>query len=416
MPTILYVQGYVFNILNTIGIFLSLLRVVYIVTASSFSYTMPDVLLNLTPTLGCLLFMLLMHLRAYIAVVGSSFLLYPIVIMVVAVSSQDRGILLYLIAYMAYPFYFLHSKRKIIPVFLFVTIVFIFGLVLENDRAVPRDYGLEMVSLLGAVLLMFFSLFSIKYQIWGYQKKIRRHRIQLEEKNTEIDAQRKTLQEANQFKDKLLSIISHDLRTPIYGMVMLLETEKDMPREYFQQLIPDFKTELKRTAELFDNLLNWASLQLSNATGRCDQVDIRELTTKQLENLSGKAASKNLQLINQVEDSAILADESILEIVVRNLVANAIKFTQPGGCITVSSRFRDNIFELKVTDTGIGISPQALQRIRQQNFYTSKGTHGEKGTGLGLMICNSLVSNCKGRLEIESVPMKGTTMSILLPQ
>lgn len=265
MPSYIYIQGYVFNILNMAGIVLSLMRVIYITLFSHVNYPASLILINLLPTFGGLLLMLFMYKRLYVAVVFASFIIYPLLILFLGVYTHDRGVLLYLIPYLAYPFYFLHSKKKIIPVFLFVTAAFILGLILEVSLGsnIPfigasRDYGLEIVSLTGAVVLMFFSLFSIKYQIWGYQRKIKRQSTELKEKNIEIELQRKKLEESNLVKDKLFSIISHDLKAPLLGLTALIEIESQEESDHLlKYTLPELKKELKKTSELFENLLNW---------------------------------------------------------------------------------------------------------------------------------------------------------------
>lgn len=374
--------------------------------------------------MACIFLMLLMHKRAFNAVVGFSFLLYPVLILFISLNAHDRGILLYLVPYIAYPFYFLHSRKKIIPVFLFITTVFIFGLIPEafmntqNAIAVKRDYGLEITSFSGAVVLIFFSLFSIKYQIWGYQKKIKKQRAELKEKNAEMEAQQKKLEESNLIKDKLFSIIGHDLKTPIWSLSMLLDSEEsECPEQLMREILPELRTELKKASELFENLLSWAKLQLHDATVSNEAINVYEITEKVSESLRNKATAKEVAIQNKLSsDTIVNADKSILEIVLRNIISNAIKFSSKNGSITINGNLQEEQFQIKITDNGLGISPESLKRIREKIFYTTYGTNGEKGTGLGLIICSDLIEKCNGKLSIDSIEGQGTTLSILLPQ
>ena len=106
----------------------------------------------------------------------------------------------------------------------------------------------------------------------------------------------------------------------------------------------------------------------------------------------------------------------MLEIVLRNLISNAIKFTETDDSIAISGEWQQDAFTIKVTDTGSGMSEEAINKIQSNSFYTSPGTRNEKGTGLGLIICKDLIERCHGNLSIESTRGKGTTLSIVLPQ
>jgi signal transduction histidine kinase len=112
----------------------------------------------------------------------------------------------------------------------------------------------------------------------------------------------------------------------------------------------------------------------------------------------------------------VLADKEMISLVLRNLLSNAIKFTPEGGVITIGAHSCDSFVEIFVQDTGMGISQEALQKINQNNYFTTKGTASESGTGLGLMLCKDFLARSGGQIFIESEPGKGSTVSFTLPQ
>lgn len=157
-------------------------------------------------------------------------------------------------------------------------------------------------------------------------------------------------------------------------------------------------------------------LQLQDAHITSEKIDIGEIAEKVSDSLQNKAQAKGIEIKNELSNTYITCDKDILEIVIRNITSNAIKFSSQNGVIKISGKPDKNNFEIKVTDNGKGISADALRRIREKTFYTTNGTGGEKGTGLGLIICSDLIEKCKGTLSIESETGVGTSISISLPQ
>ena len=413
----------VFNLLNFTGFILSLFRFLYLAAFSGFSYSPLIIIFNFLPAALCAGMMYLMYKRAFIINVYFSFLVLPLVLILVGVYTHDRGVFLYLIPYTIYPFFFLNSKRKILIVFTLISLLFISGLLFEVSRYKPssltaHDIALELISFGGALLLTFLSLYSIKFQVWKYQEKVNNQRNLLSRQKIEIEKQKQNLEELNLVKDKLFSIIGHDLRTPIQGMLLLLNTNMDSDEslEQLKDLLPDLKAELKKTSDLFENLLSWAKIQIKEASVSKEKINISTLTSKVANRFSSKAKSKSLHIVNEIGDTFITADENILEIVLHNLISNAIKFSDEEDTISIRGNQVNNFFEIKILDTGIGINPETLLQIQNKTFYSSLGTKNEKGTGLGLIICKDLIEKCDGAFKIESEEGIGTTISISLPQ
>lgn len=419
-----YSMGYVFNVLNFTGIIISTIRFAYILLAQK-DLDIYMALLQLSPLFICLFMMLLMYRRAYAATVTFSFAVFPILLLYISISTHDRGLFTYLIPYMVYSFFFLNSRKKIFAAFSFVAIFFITAIVIEiggfnnaGGKVVEHDIVLEAISLMGTLVLTFLSLYSIKFQVWKYQSKIREQRNQLETSRQNIEEQNKRLEHLNQLKDKLFSIISHDLRVPLTGMQMMLESVKDDDKKLatLKQLLPELREEMRYTNNLFENLLNWSKLQLKETSISHQPVNISELSFKIAESLRSKAHEKGVVINTDISETYINADRDVLEIVLRNIISNAIKFTETDDSIAISGEWNKDAFTIKVSDTGRGMSEEAINKIQSNSFYTSPGTRNEKGTGLGLIICKDLIERCHGNLSIESSKGKGTTLSIMLPQ
>ncbi len=418
----LYAQGFVFNILNTTGLAIVILRFLYLAFFSAKNNDWFLVTANFLPIIACLAMIWMMYRRAYITTVYFSFCVFPVLMMFLGFYTDDRGIFFFLFPYMVYTFFFLNSKRKIIPVYLMLTLFFMIAFFTEATSLIRKEHQheiiLEVLGAIGSMLLLFVSLYSIKFQVWSYQEQIKKQKKELQESKLQIEAQKEKLEELNAVKDKVFSVISHDLNTPIQQLRNLFEqADKEiLTAENLPVITDSIKKELKKTSELFENLLNWSKLQMKEASVQHEKINISELVFKVLDSLSGVASRKGIRLNNTTANFYIDGDKDILEIVLRNVVSNAIKFSSSGDTVYVGGTGSENAFEIRVVDTGTGISKEALEKIEEKNFYTTRGTGDEKGTGLGLLICKDLLAKCNGSLTIQSEAGKGTTVILSIPQ
>jgi two-component system, sensor histidine kinase and response regulator len=413
-------KGLVSNYVNFFGLCVSILRILYILFISSKTYSGFQILINVLPTAACIAMIVIMYYRKYTAAIYFSFLVFPGLLFYIFLVTQDRGVLFYLIPYMIYPFFFLNRKRKIIPAFILTATFFTFSFIVEalqHNDVHDHDLYLELISFIGSIGLTFLTLYSIKYQLWHYQAKIKQQQSEIQERNDQLAVQATRLEETNKIKDKVFSIISHDLNTPIQGLQLLFEHEGN-PEEMIASLVdvlPELKNELRKTSDLFENLLYWAKMQIREAEVVTEQMDAGELASRIKNSLNDKANKKGVRIENQLSETKIYGDKYILEIVLRNLVSNAIKFSGNEDKIIISGTQEKNAYVLKVTDTGIGMSEESIKKINNNSFYTSYGTQNEKGTGLGLIICRELIEKCSGYINIESAAGKGTAVSVYLP-
>lgn len=228
----------------------------------------------------------------------------------------------------------------------------------------------------------------------------------------------KELDNSNQIKNKLFSIISHDLKNEIHGLEGSLNLMKDdaIPVEEFKAIIPLLANRTHQTSIMLHNLLNWSKSQLQELSANPTSFDITEVISDKFTFFRPKASQKEIKLINKLNPTQIYADKDMFSIVAQNLIANAIKFCNPGDSISLVSNEKDSHYEICFSDTGIGIDPQHLDKLFAEDTYTTKGTQNESGTGLGLKICKELIELNNGKIEVKSTLGEGSTFCILLPK
>jgi len=226
------------------------------------------------------------------------------------------------------------------------------------------------------------------------------------------------LKQLNKTKDKLFSIIAHDLRTPLNNFMALLELTRDelLSEEEFKALLRDLSQSAFFTYQLLDNLLHWSRNQMEAETAYPRSFFIDELIETNLRLFGKEAQIKNLNLGSKLATGArVRADRNMIDLVLRNLIANAIKFTRSGGYIRLETERQDDRIVVRVSDTGVGISQDALSKILGEGQYSTRGTKNEKGTGLGLVLCREYIEKNGGTLKVESEEGKGAVFSFELP-
>ncbi|MFA4924956.1 MAG: PAS domain S-box protein, partial [Ignavibacteriaceae bacterium] len=231
------------------------------------------------------------------------------------------------------------------------------------------------------------------------------------------------LKELNASKDKLFSIIAHDLRSPFQaslGLSELLATEVDaFSREEIKKFSVEMNNSLKNQFKLLENLLEWSRLQTGRMQYAPVTINFKEFVNDVFALLAGNALKKNIILANLVfQNTVLFADANMLQSILQNLIANAIKFTKHGGDIRVLAKHEGNeMIKIFVQDTGVGITKENLLKIfRTDSTVTTKGTENEKGTGLGLLLCKEMIERHGGTISVESELEKGTTFSFTLPK
>jgi signal transduction histidine kinase len=233
-----------------------------------------------------------------------------------------------------------------------------------------------------------------------------------------VEKRTEELSRANLVKDKLFSIISHDLRSPLNSLRGLLELtgRENINQKEFQQLLPTIRQNLNGSLQLVDNLLNWASTQMKGMSAKPDRIRLAPIVEENLALYKTIARNKNIRLVNQVSAGVeVVADPNMTKLIVRNLVSNGIKFTPAGGSVEISASVNGEHTQVCVADTGVGIPAEFKERIFEVDINRStRGTNDEKGTGIGLLLCKEFVEKNGGVLWVESDRQHGSKFKFTL--
>ncbi len=240
--------------------------------------------------------------------------------------------------------------------------------------------------------------------------------------NKLITTQKTELERLNAVKDRIFSVISHDLRTPVNSLVsftQLLE-HGNIPPEKLEKYAVVLKENLGYTASLMENLLNWARTQMQGYKPVFEKFDVAETAALTVGLLAPEAGKKNVHLANNIaRDTIVFADMNMTSLLIRNLLSNAIKYTPAGGTITLSAQADQYTVKIEVNDTGVGIARALVDEfnnsLTDQPLYSTPGTNKEKGTGLGLMLCKGFAALMHGRITLRSEPGKGSSFTVELP-
>ena len=234
-------------------------------------------------------------------------------------------------------------------------------------------------------------------------------------KNEEIQAQALQLRNLNVTKDKLLSIISHDVRGPLAslrGLINIICKGELTQKEFIENSVR-LRYNLDVVQDDLDNLLYWAQSQLNGLLVKNEEIKVRDIISEKIKLFNDAADRKGINIINDVsEDLAVLADKNHLSLIIRNLLANAIKFNARGGSIWIQDKIIDDRVEISVTDSGVGIKSGDLKKLfNAQTHFSNAGTEQEKGVGLGLLLTKEFIEKSGGSIWVTSEVGKGSTFT-----
>ncbi len=292
----------------------------------------------------------------------------------------------------------------------------------SNEQFLIITVGTFILIILAVLVIMVFINFQKQKQ---FSRELRAKNVVIEAQvtelgtlNKEISQQNILLEADNKTKDKLLSIISHDLRNPLVNTkgILNLVNQGMVPEDQAKQLLIQLETQYMGTTSLLDNLLFWLKGQMSGKNLDKVQMAVFPIVKGLEDEHRMLLERKNISFFNQVDPSlTVLADKEMIRIVLRNLISNAIKFTPENGLIRVYATSDELETKISIQDSGIGMSAETIERISAKQYYTTAGTAMEKGSGFGLMLCSDLVNRHGGKLIIESEPRKGSVFTITLP-
>ena len=228
------------------------------------------------------------------------------------------------------------------------------------------------------------------------------------------------MQELIATRDKLFSIISHDLRGPVGNCMQtieLLTDEMDLTPDLQASLLNELKETSKNTFHLLENLLNWSRSQQNEIVCNSKSININELIAQNISLHSAMASKKSIGIqFDENVNYKVYADYDMINLVVRNLLSNAIKFTREQGQITISISEQSGFIEVVVADNGVGMSQETVDNLFVENqLHSTYGTNNEKGSGLGLLLCQNFVSRNGGTIKVESTLGEGSKFFFTLP-
>jgi signal transduction histidine kinase len=324
----------------------------------------------------------------------------------------------------------------------------VLGIVLSllvNSRIAELDINVNLILQISSIISIFFMSFALSKKINIYierrneaqkmllktvmenerlisnqnqmlEAKVNQRTIDLEQTISTLSKQRKDLHEANSFKDKVFSIISHDLKSPITSLAGLLQIMKmkTLNEEERSRAIDSLEIALKGTRNLLDNILAWANKNRN--TTEVEEIELYSLVEEIFQIFQFHADNKSIRLENLVEKGFhIVSNRDMLQLVIRNLVSNALKFTKKNGSVEIGMRQDYLNIEIFVKDSGVGMSEEVISGLFKSNKHNStRGTENEKGTGLGLMLCKEFVEKHNGSIHVKSQLKVGSTFTLTL--
>jgi signal transduction histidine kinase len=272
-----------------------------------------------------------------------------------------------------------------------------------SRESIIRNYLIFILSLSLIIILMFFYLYRAKYRA-----------------NIELEKNKKHLDELNATKDKFFSILAHDLKNPFNSILglsnILKQKHRNMDVDERDKIIQAIYESSNNNYTLLNNLLEWSRSQRGKISFIPEPLIINELVKKTKDLYASVADSKGIKIIIDPEPITINADKNMIDTVLRNLISNSIKYSKHGDIIHIKFLQSNSETQISVSDTGIGMNEIDQQRLFEiGNNYQIEGTAGEKGTGLGLIICKEFIDMHHGKIWADSEPGKGSTFHFTIP-
>lgn len=289
----------------------------------------------------------------------------------------------------------------------------------QKETAEKRLYTILIIIAFIFAIALITVLYISQRRALNANHIISEQKAEIESQNAELEAQADHLRDINTLKDKLFSIMGHDLKVPlnqISGILPILEMGGMTPQE-FKHISVGIKQSLTHASNLLENLFKWALSQLGGETIKPQAFDLQEIVQNNIELYTPIAEKKKIKIISSTKDVVqVWADKDMIDLVVRNLLSNSLKFCTFDDVISFEI-IKDNQFVvLSITDTGIGIPTDAFPTLFGEGHASVLGTEGEKGTGLGLTLCRDFIQKNGGKIWAQSEVGKGSTFYFTVPQ
>jgi signal transduction histidine kinase len=276
----------------------------------------------------------------------------------------------------------------------------------EKDYQESQKVTQRLIFVAGLIVLLIILLGLIYF----LRQKHKTNRILNEQKNHS--------EELNHLKDKLFSIIAHDLKGPLHSLKALLNlaTSNNISEAELKYLLGTIGHNTEYTTDLVDNLLMWAKDNLQGSSITPQTLDLTELVQNNIQLLNPQAEKKGIKIqYSKGRSEGVYADRNMIDLVLRNILSNAIKFTPDSGVVTVSVGAEHSHTTVSIRDTGVGIRKELHGKLFGNQNYSTPGTANEKGTGLGLILCKEFVEKNGGKISVKSAEGSGSTFTFTIP-
>ncbi len=241
--------------------------------------------------------------------------------------------------------------------------------------------------------------------------------------NQVINLQKGELEQLNMVKDKIFSVVSHDMRTPVNALISFIQLLEggNIEQEKLTRYAATLKNNLTYTSSMMENLLNWAASQMQGFNPYKETLNVHQLVNEVINSVHHQAQAKQITVKNNIAENAVCqADANMLSLIIRNLLSNATKFTPRSGLIEISEKCLEKELQIMVVDNGIGLNEDQLAHFNNLNYsstaVSTPGTEREKGTGLGLLLCRTFVGLMNGKIHAAKNHPSGTKFIISLPK
>ena len=295
--------------------------------------------------------------------------------------------------------------------------------VCENLKSKPATRSIPVIFLTAKVededILKGFHKGGVDYITKPFKKEELLARVRT---HITLEVTKRQLQTANAQKDRIFTIVSHDLKSPLASFKMLLkfmlDSSREISREKIMESLTEFKKDIDSIYNMLENLLTWSKNEMEGTSYNPSNFEINSEIKNVIEFLNVSAKKKNIKVVNKVsEDLEVYADANMTSIIIRNLVNNALKFSHHEDSVEIDATRDDGKVVVSVRDHGTGIPDERKPNLLNDIvFYTSRGTENEKGSGLGLKLCKSFVERNNGKLWFDSRQGEGSTFYFSLPQ
>ena len=293
---------------------------------------------------------------------------------------------------------------------------FILAEILKNSQILPFNIGFMYLVEIGVLVFLLFQVYLLANHYANAYRNLEMMNQNLEKA---IDERTKQLVTTNTVKDRLLSVISHDVKSPLNSLrgVLNIYNKGAISKDEFGQLTLQIENDLGKTSMLVENILHWTSSQLKGISLKMENFDLYALLEDNIRLFDTFSVRKKISIHHNVQPhTQITSDRNILNLLLRNLLSNALKFSFERGKITIDINLKHQWLELSVKDEGTGMDADKLSSLLNPKLTMSTtGTDNEQGTGLGLALCRDYVQKAGGSLSVESTIGKGTTFKVTLP-